>query len=200
VYVSAPIGKRWRKETDSMDRESPGANSLVQAEAKKIHIKAEEFLWAFRNRPDDYYLMERFSLKPKHLRKVYDQLIERGLLEEYEYNCREKKSVEVEETRVAPATPSPVVSTPDHTSEALGEFTTFPSDFHSQPAPVPHIYRDTSTAVELQTTELCPKCHRAKQPAHPNSCPHCGVVFAKIKQSETSDNVAIWVDDTGRFP
>ena len=96
-----------------MNRESAPANPLVQVEAKRIHINAREFLEAFRDRSDDYYLMRKFSLKPKHLRKIYDQLMERGLLTEYEYNDREKKSLEVEEKTVSRATPSPAVLTPD---------------------------------------------------------------------------------------
>jgi len=63
-----------------MDRESPTANPPVKTEAKGIHINAREFLEAFRELSDDYYLMTKFSLKPKHLRKIYDQLMERGLI------------------------------------------------------------------------------------------------------------------------
>ncbi len=174
-----------------MDRESARANPLIQVEAKRIHINAREFLEAFRDRSDDYHLMRKFSLKPKHLWKIYDRLMERGLLAEYEYNHRDKKSLEVEEKTVSRATLSPVVLTPDSTSEAVGKFTTFPSESHSQPSPAPEVSTGASTMVELRTTELCPKCDRAKHPDYPDSCPYCGVVFAKIKQSEKSEMVAI---------
>ncbi len=188
---SSLITKEVAKGDRSMDRESARANPLIQVEAKRIHINAREFLEAFRDRSDDYYLMRKFSLKPKHLRKIYDRLMERGLLAEYEYNHRDKKSLEVEEKTVSRATLSPVVLTPDSTSEAVGKFTTFPSESHSQPSPAPHVSTGASTVVELRTTELCPRCDRAKHPDYPDSCPYCGVVFAKIKQSEKSEKVAI---------
>jgi hypothetical protein len=174
-----------------MDRESPTANPPVKTEAKGIHINAREFLEAFRELSDDYYLMTKFSLKPKHLRKIYDQLMERGLLTEYEYNHREKKSLEVEEKTGLRATPSPVVSTPDRTTEASGTFTTFPSEPDSLPQSVPRVSTGPSTVVELKTIELCPQCNSEKHPDYPDSCPYCGVVFAKIKQSEKSEKVAI---------
>ena len=173
-----------------MNRGSPTANPLVRTEAKRIHINAREFLEAFRDRSDDYRLMRKFSLKPKHLMKIYDQLMERGLLTEYEYDHREKKSPDVEEKTASRATPSPVVSTPDSPSEPVSTFTTFQSESHSQPSSAPHLSTNAPTVVELRTTELCPKCDRAKHPDYPDSCPYCGVVFAKIKQTEKSEKMA----------
>ena len=105
--VSAFNLNRVAQANRSMNRESAQANPLVQTEAKKIHVNAKEFLASFRDRSDDYYLMGKFSLKPEHLRKIYHQLMERGLLAEYEYNYRDRKSPEVEQTVESRATPSP---------------------------------------------------------------------------------------------
>jgi len=182
-----------------MNRESPRTNPTAQIEAKKIHVNAREFLEAFRERSDDYYLMDKFSLKPKHLRKIYDQLMERGLLAEHEYDHRKKKSLEVEEKTVSGATAPPVVSRWDSTTEATGTFTTHRSESHSPPPPAPHLSTSASTVVEVQTIELCPKCNSEKHPDYPDSCPYCGVVFAKIKQSLESKKVVVWSDKTGRF-
>jgi hypothetical protein len=167
-----------------MNRESPTANPLVQIEAKRIHINAREFLEAFRDRSDDYCLMRKFSHKPKRLMKIYDKLMDRGLLTEDEYDHREKKSPEVEEKTASRIRPSPVVSTPDSTSEAVG------TESHSQPWSAPHLSTNAPTVVELRTTEPCPKCGRAKHPDCPDSCPYCGVVFAKIKETEKSEPIA----------
>jgi len=105
--VSAFNSNRVVQANCSMNRGSAQANPLVQTEAKKIHVNAKEFLASFRDRSDDYYLMGKFSLKPEHLRKIYHQLMERGLLAEYEYNYRDRKSPEVEQTAESRATPSP---------------------------------------------------------------------------------------------
>ena len=188
-----------RKETDFMSQEPSRGNPPFQTEAKGIRINAREFLEAFRDRPDDYYLMEKFSLKPKHLRKVYDQLMERGLLAEHEYCRRQKKSHEVEEKTGSGTTPPSVVSTPDSATEVTGTFTHYRSEFPSQPPAGSHLRTGTSTVVQVQTIELCPKCSSEKHPDYPDSCPYCGVVFDKIKESQKSGKVAVWVDKTGRF-
>lgn len=162
-----------------MNWKPAGANPLGHSEAKRRRINASEFLGAFRDRSDDYYLMGKFSLKPEHLRKVYDKLIERGLLAEHEYSHREKKSSEVGEK--IRSTPSPEVSPPDITSVAPCKSETSHSGLHSEPIPSPNL-SIASTVVEQQAIEFCPKCDRAKHSDYPDSCPYCGVVFAKIKQ------------------
>ena len=85
-----------------MARESVAAKPPSQTGAKRRSVNAREFLAAFRELSDDYYLMEKYSLKPKHLRKIYYQLMARGLLAEYEYNSRDGKSPEVEQTGANP--------------------------------------------------------------------------------------------------
>jgi len=67
-------------------------------------INADRFLYDFRQRPDDLYLMEKYSLKPYHLKKVYLSLIKRHLLSEFEYESRDVRVPAVdEERRPAPA-------------------------------------------------------------------------------------------------
>lgn len=67
-------------------------------------INADRFLYEFRQRPDDLYLMEKYGLKPHHLRKVYQSLIKRHLLSEFEFESREVRVRAVdEERRPAPA-------------------------------------------------------------------------------------------------
>ena len=63
----------------------------------QITVQAKEFLASFRNRPDDFHLMDRFRLTAKDLRKIYERLIQAGLLSEYEYHCRDRKAPELEE-------------------------------------------------------------------------------------------------------
>ena len=63
----------------------------------QMTVQAKDFLASFRNRPDDIHLMDRFRLTAKDLRKVYERLIQAGLLSEYEYHCRDRKAPELEE-------------------------------------------------------------------------------------------------------
>jgi hypothetical protein len=49
-------------------------------------IRAKEFLACFRQKPDDLYLMQKFCISPKQLSKVYQALIEKGLITELEYH------------------------------------------------------------------------------------------------------------------
>jgi hypothetical protein len=69
---------------------------LANSSAQKT-VPAKEFLAVFRNRPDDFHLMDSFQLTVKDLRKIYDRLIQAGLLSEYEYHCRDRKAPQLEE-------------------------------------------------------------------------------------------------------
>jgi hypothetical protein len=60
-------------------------------------ISAKEFLDAFQKRPDDFYLMHKFSLEPRHLKKLYTTLVAKELLSEYEYHARSPKAPELED-------------------------------------------------------------------------------------------------------
>ncbi len=166
-----------------MAQESVAANPSSEADAKRRSVNAKEFLAAFRELPDDYYLMGKFSLKPKHLRRIYDQLMERGLLAEYEYHSRDGRSPEVEQTGTNPF-------------KTRDKSTASPSEAHSHQSPASG---GTSTVVELQVSEFCPNCNRSKHPDHPDSCPYCGVVFAKMKQTEGSNKVVVWEGDPRQF-
>ena len=166
-----------------MNQESVQADPQSQTDAKRRSVNANEFLAAFTERPDDYYLMEKFSLKPNHLRKIYDQLIKRGLLDEYEYRSRDGKSPEVEQAGTNPF-------------KTRDKSTASPSEAHSHQSPASG---GTPTVVEVQISEYCPNCNRPKHPDHPDSCPYCGVVFAKTKKAEGSKKVVIWEGDPREF-
>jgi hypothetical protein len=127
--------------------------------------------------------MKKYSLKPKHLRKIYDQLIERGLLASDEYHSRNEKSVEVEQAGT-------------NALRTVEKSMVPPSEAHPDRSPAS---AGTSTVVEVQLYELCPNCDRSKHPDYPDSCPYCGVVFAKMKQTEGSRKVAVWEGDQRHY-
>jgi hypothetical protein len=58
-------------------------------------IDVKEFLKDFRLRPDDLFLMAKYSLGPQLLDRVYRILIEKRLLTEYEWECREVRAQEL---------------------------------------------------------------------------------------------------------
>jgi len=58
-------------------------------------ISGEGFLRDFRQRPDDLFLMKKYGLKPQGLKKIYLTLIGKGLLSEYECECRDVKAFEL---------------------------------------------------------------------------------------------------------
>ncbi|MFH1116304.1 MAG: hypothetical protein V1792_20520 [Pseudomonadota bacterium] len=67
-------------------------------------INSERFLYDFRQHPDDFYLMERYGLKPHQLKKVYLNLIEKRLLTDFEYESRAVRDPAVDEVHMpAPA-------------------------------------------------------------------------------------------------
>jgi hypothetical protein len=61
------------------------AAALGVSSAGKL-IRAKDFLDCFRQKPNDLYLMHKFSLSRKQLAKAYQALIEKGWLTELEYH------------------------------------------------------------------------------------------------------------------
>jgi hypothetical protein len=87
---------------------------------KKTTIKAKEFIAAFREHPDDFHLMVMFSITKEQLKTIYSTLLAKGLLSEYEYNCRERKLLDDEKEWRSPSA-SEVASLIENPSEVMAE-------------------------------------------------------------------------------
>lgn len=178
----------------------------VQARKK---INAGRFLADFRERPDDLYLMEKYGLKPRQLKKVYDSLIAKHMLSEYEYEYRDRKAPELDQEIEAPPAASTVVSVVESAEfrqmSAQRAFRSgdLPEAFFrdysgikigSNTGPPPGIHRQASTVVEGRKSgfstvvdivdfECCPNCGVPKHVDSKDSCLSCGIVFAKARSS-----------------
>ncbi len=181
----------------------------------QITVSAKEFLASFRNRPDDFHLMDRFRLTAKDLREIYERLIQAGLLSEYEYHCRGRKAPELEEPSV-------------NVSEASTEVTLIRSVFDGgwgidrmeQGAQSRGTSRNESRLAkspsnkprdrlpgrpassrgdvnEETTLAVCPNCGCPSDASSPNACPCCGIVFSKVKRSPENKRISRWQFDYG---
>lgn len=176
--------------------------SPVQARKK---INAGRFLADFRERPDDLYLMERYGLKPRQLKKVYDSLISKHVLSEYEYEYRDVKAPELDEEIEAPPAASTVVSVVesvefrqmsaqrafrsgdlpeaffrDYSGIKIGQSPGLPPAIHRQTGSEGETRKSGfSTVVEIVDFECCPKCGAPKHVDSKDTCLACGIVFAK---------------------
>jgi hypothetical protein len=188
-------------------------NQAVPSE--QITVSAKDFLASFRNRPDDFHLMDRFRLTAKDLRETYETLIQAGLLSEYEYHCRDRKAPELEE----PFT---------NVSEASTEVTLIRSVFDDgrgvdrmkQGTQSRDIYRNESLASksssikrrnrqpvppassmggvnEETTLAVCPNCGCPSDASSPNACICCGIVFSEVKRGHPNKRTPIWQFDYG---
>ena len=72
----------------------PASGGLCSVGAGK-RLNVQQFLQDFRLRPDDLFLMEKYSLVPQELAWVYRTLVEKRLLSEYECECRDVKAQEL---------------------------------------------------------------------------------------------------------
>ena len=168
---------------------------------EKRSVNAKEFLAAFREKSDDVHLMQKFSLKPKQLGKIYSALLQKGLLSEYEYNYREKKIPELDEEASSMLAASAVANLVENPSQALAELT-LSSGQQLDPTvtkaleewKLRKLGNKSSKVVEPQV-EVCPSCGKPKDPSSPQSCLHCGVVFAKIGTGQKYKGVSIWQSD-----
>ncbi len=151
-------------------------------------IKVSEFLASFRRNPDDFYLMEKYSLRPQQLKRIYDALVEKRLLSEYEYNYRERKAPELEEPVTAESEDSTAVDLSGEVSESLRrELITPGLSENIVPSEQPE-------SGPRRTTEarLCPNCRKPVDASSPDTCVHCGIVFAKYREQGKYKGVAIW--------
>ncbi|HTY23902.1 MAG TPA: hypothetical protein VMC85_12270 [Desulfomonilaceae bacterium] len=154
-------------------------------------IKAKEFLASFREKPDDFYLLEKYGISLVQLKRVYAALIEKGLLSEYEYYGREKKAPGMEERQRPQLSASTAVGIVEEPSETLTD-RILNSGYYLDTRVSKAISDAISTRKrrvsqnidsekdEESTMDLCPKCQKPKDPSSPSECPYCGVVFERI--------------------
>jgi hypothetical protein len=161
-------------------------------------LQAGAFMRDFRQRPDDFYLMKRYELTPRQLKKVYDAMQRRGLLSDFELNSRDRIAPELQEVSDHPIAASTVVSMVENQVEEVtqrireekygglpsGMFKDFSgrkigsgaADSH------PHALRNTSTVVDILPPGTCPKCGSEKEHREAASCAVCGIVFWKYRR------------------
>jgi hypothetical protein len=191
---------------------SPKISSEAQSLApKKKLVVARQFLMSFRQRPDDLYLMDKYSLSPKQLKKVYNALIEKGWMEEYEYHTRDRKAPELEEPTIHLGDTSTSVTVKGSFSEDTLELFRSESKLNlpqpggtGRPQSVAQGGRvsgpksaGASGKVKLVHHEdLCPNCRGPKHPSSPDSCISCGVVFSKYAALKKGTAVPIWDMDS----
>jgi hypothetical protein len=161
-----------------------------QGSPKKKKINAKEFVVAFREHPDDFHLMVMFSMTPGQLKKIYSALLAKGLLSEYEYNCREKKLVDSDDEKWGSPAASELASLIENPSEVRADLLYSGHEKDSNVAKALEELRLKKEAdKKLSQTgahivELCPKCQHPKDPSSPDSCAHCGVVFEKLEPAK----------------
>lgn len=181
----------------------------------QVAVPAREFLACFRNRPDDYHLMNRFRLTAKDLRRIYERLIQAGLMSEYEYHCRDKKASELEEHSVDVSDASTEVTllkgALDDEREIFGKQEearprgSHPNATHAE-KPSSTIRRNRLSSPpatssgdmhEETTLAVCPNCGCPSDASSPTTCVCCGIVFSKVKRIPANKRVPIWQFDYG---
>jgi hypothetical protein len=180
----------------------------------QITVSAKEFLASFRNRPDDFYLMNRFRLTAKDLRTVYEGLIQAGLLAEYEYHCRDAKAPELEEpfTNVSEASTEVTLirSVFDggwgvyRAKEEAPPRPSYPDEIRgcksSKAKPLNRLARPIASSddVDEETTlAVCPNCGCPSDASSPRECVCCGIIFSKHRRVPKSKRTPIWQFDYG---
>jgi len=176
-----------------ISREKPGVLHAT-SEPSKSRVNAKSFLDDFRKCPDDFYLMEKYCVSAEKLRKVYDTLIEKGLLDEYEYNCRDKKAPQLAGVETVPAEDLTAVSLVEDLSGSLKDYFAIPASSLSKNRARASGRRGSLTTDPSPGAPrlVCPNCGEPVGPDAETSCIHCGVVFTKAEQRFQRDKIAIW--------
>jgi len=163
----------------------------------KRTIRAKDFVAAFREKPDDFHLMLKFSITVRQLETIYSALLGKGLLSESEYNCRERKLAQVGgEERTSPAA-STLANLIENPSEVLAELMYSGDQRDSvvtkalEELRLRKEFEKRRSRAEAPTAELCPKCHKAKDSSSPDTCLYCGIVFAKIQPGKHYGEVVV---------
>ncbi len=175
--------------------------------AQGVAINAKEFLRRFRNDPDDAALMDAYSINPTKLNLIYQTLIKKGLLSEYEYEHRQGKCPELEETPAPEREDSTSVTLKELIPRAMqdsfrsavshsdqGRVRGQRSPFGSDPDSNLSGRRQGELPREPELG-ICPNCNEPKHPSSPEECLNCGVIYSKYGQRLARRGVPIWVED-----
>jgi hypothetical protein len=174
-----------------------------KSQSKLNTINIKEFLKDFTEKSDDIFLMEKYDLSAGKLKQVYDKLIGKGLITEYEYHTRQNKTPELEDAEASPMAASTMIDLMENpatisrasswrlSSAEIDLPDSFYKD-HSIGGKGPQAKSgsgksedDTSTIIDLVGKEPCPNCGHPQDPHFSaNTCPKCGVLYSKFKQRE----------------
>ena len=181
----------------------------------QITVSAKEFLASFRNRPDDFHLMDRFRLTAKDLREIYERLIQAGLLSEYEYHCRDRKASELEEpfTNVSEASTEVTLiknvfdggSGVHRAEEKAPPRASYPNEIRADKSSstrppnrmLGHAVTSGGRMMEETTLEICPNCGCPSEASSPDACVCCGIIFSKLKRVPKDKRIPLWQFDYG---
>ncbi len=179
-------------------------------------IRAKEFLAYFRQTPNDLHLIEKFCPSSKQLKEVYDALIEKGLITEFEYNHSEMatNSSESLSTRLNPQSNKATVREGrgseirhmQRPSEQIHKSLELCSNSSAKIDPVSRVQASSSRKQRIIRFErsnksaferpaFCPKCSHVTNPCSPDSCISCGVVFSRLRPTGKGQQVSIWDPD-----
>jgi len=163
-------------------------------EAPKNRVNAKTFLQDFRKCPDDLFLMKKYSISVEQLQKVYQILIEKGLLDEYEYHCRDRKAPELTGVETVPPEDLTAVSLVEDLSGSLRDYFAIPaSSLTKSRARASRKHASSSSDPSPgKPRQVCPNCGKLLGPDAGTSCIHCGVVFTKAEERCRQDKIAIW--------
>lgn len=189
--------------------EKPQSEEASSSTKKRRHIDATQFLLSFRENSDDFHLMKHYALKPKQLRRVYETLIGKGLLSEYEYHCRQVKASELEEPTENHRSDSTLVCLLEDVSDDTRRLYSSKKGA-SGPVSSPDTRRHSGRVQETRSAHAvsldsrakcdssgadngaCPKCAKPKISFSSETCAYCGVVFSKVAGTPYPPGVAIW--------
>ncbi|MGO9119481.1 MAG: hypothetical protein ACLQPD_17965 [Desulfomonilaceae bacterium] len=180
-------------------------------------IRAKEFLACFRQTPNDLHLMGKFCLSSKQFKKVYEALIEKGLLTEFEYNHREMSTDKSESlaTRPNPQLDRATVREGriseirhmQRPSEEIHKSLELCSNSSAKIDPLSRVQASSrhkqrtmrlerSNKSAFERPAFRPKCSHVTNPWSPDPCISCGVVFSKLRQTAKGQEVSIWEPDS----
>ncbi len=172
--------------------------------SEKISISAKDFMKAFRETPDDFALMQRYSLSSELLRSVYEQLLAKGVLSEYEFYHRDRKCAELHQMELPEIEDSTAIDLTQELSGALKDYHKFEdvplrslaakraSWVEDGPFPSAGSHTDARGPRGRHASGPCPKCGKSRSIEHADSCPFCGIVFDKIKADRKHGGPAFW--------
>ncbi len=191
-----------RKLTSTPAYEAEPTNGCPVSE--RISISAKDFIKTFRATPDDFALMKRYSLSPELLKSVYEQLLAKRVLSEYEFHHRERKCAELHQMELPEIEDSTAIDLTQELSGALEDYRKIEdvpvrslaakreSWVVDGPFPSEDPRAGSQGSRRGHSEGPCPKCGRPRPDEYADSCPYCGVVFAKVKTDKKRGGPAVW--------